>query len=275
MAIKLQAKDQDIVFMELTPDDRMQGDSSRNSLSVRVSAKVTTQLMSSSYGAKLPMIGITEFPKSGGTWVGQVLSTYLGIPFPQRPKLPVLMRSVWHGHWLPPLRADVLVRRDPRDCYVSLLHHRIKMANTAVGRECNSAIVKKFQKHFPSAVKSNRVSATDVEKYFDFLLDGNFLGEPCWLHFNDNWGMSENKPKIIEYSEARLNPERAFGALIIQLFGVLDERILQLSLQRYDFSTLKSKSSGFVRAGVGVDGWKNEIPSEIWPKLNKYFKIQP
>jgi hypothetical protein len=49
----------------------------------------------------LPLYVVNEFPKSGGTWVGQMLGQALGVPFP-RNRLPVLRPSIMHGHYLHP-----------------------------------------------------------------------------------------------------------------------------------------------------------------------------
>jgi hypothetical protein len=49
----------------------------------------------------LPLYVVNEFPKSGGTWVGQMLGRALGVPFP-RNRLRVLRPSIMHGHYLSP-----------------------------------------------------------------------------------------------------------------------------------------------------------------------------
>ena len=43
---------------------------------------------------------VMEFPKSGGTWLGQLIAGYLEIPFP-RNRIPTLKRSLYHGHYYP------------------------------------------------------------------------------------------------------------------------------------------------------------------------------
>lgn len=74
----------------------------------------------------LPIYLVTEYQKSGGTWVGQMLSRYLDIPFP-RNRLPVFSTSVLHGHLMPtPFLKNVLcVFRDGRDTTVSSYFHML------------------------------------------------------------------------------------------------------------------------------------------------------
>ncbi len=71
----------------------------------------------------LPLYVVNEFPKSGGTWMGQMLGRALGVPFP-RNRLPALRPSIMQGHYLRRggIRNIVLVWRDGRDVMVSWYH---------------------------------------------------------------------------------------------------------------------------------------------------------
>ncbi len=71
----------------------------------------------------LPLYVVNEFPKSGGTWLGQMLGRALGVPFP-RNRLPSLRPSIMHGHYLRRggLRNVVVCWRDGRDIMVSWYH---------------------------------------------------------------------------------------------------------------------------------------------------------
>ena len=74
----------------------------------------------------MPLYVVNEFPKSGGTWVGQLLGRALGVPFP-RNRFPVARTSIMHGHYLRPLgiRNAVVVWRDGRDVMVSWYHQQL------------------------------------------------------------------------------------------------------------------------------------------------------
>ena len=74
----------------------------------------------------LPLYVVNEFPKSGGTWVGQMLGRALGVPFP-RNRLPVFRASIMHGHYLEPwgIKNVVVVWRDGRDVMVSWYHQQL------------------------------------------------------------------------------------------------------------------------------------------------------
>ncbi len=74
----------------------------------------------------VPLYVVNEFPKSGGTWVGQMLGRALGVPFP-RNRFPVLRPSIMHGHYLRPggIKNVVVVWRDGRDVMVSWYHQQL------------------------------------------------------------------------------------------------------------------------------------------------------
>ncbi|WP_041328070.1 sulfotransferase domain-containing protein [Rubrobacter xylanophilus] len=74
----------------------------------------------------LPLYVVNEFPKSGGTWVGQMLGRALGVPFP-RNRFPALRPSIMHGHYLRPwgIKNVVVVWRDGRDVMVSWYHQQL------------------------------------------------------------------------------------------------------------------------------------------------------
>lgn len=85
---------------------------------------VRHKILIRSFSALAPFYLVNEFPKSGGTWLAQMLADALNVPF--RRNAPIqIERSVTHGHFLNPvaLRNVVIIWRDPRDVLVSLYYH--------------------------------------------------------------------------------------------------------------------------------------------------------
>lgn len=118
---------------------------------------------------------INEYPKSGGSWLSQMLGAALGLPNP-RNRLPLLRSSIMHGHYLQPqgLKNVVLVARDGRDVIVSLYHHLISANNFASSRGQDHARgVLRFGD--PAAVAHNLPS----------FIEANARGE---LHPRFGWG---------------------------------------------------------------------------------------
>ena len=67
---------------------------------------------------------VNEYPKSGGTWMSQMLAEALGLPFP-RNRLPMMRSCLMQCHVLNPIgmRRVTVVWRDGRDIAVSFYHH--------------------------------------------------------------------------------------------------------------------------------------------------------
>ncbi len=70
---------------------------------------------------------VTEYPKSGGTWLAQMLAAYFDVPFPRNKRPPALKRQtcVLHGHYLynPRFKNITCLVRDGRDVMVSAYYH--------------------------------------------------------------------------------------------------------------------------------------------------------
>ena len=74
----------------------------------------------------LPIYVVTEYPKSGGSWLSQMLSEYLDVPFP-RNHAPAIQKSLFHGHipYNPRIKNVCCMHRDGRDIMVSLYFHSL------------------------------------------------------------------------------------------------------------------------------------------------------
>lgn len=91
----------------------------------------------------LSLYVINEYPKSGGSWLGQMLERALGLPYP-RNRFPEFRASIMHGHYLhlmdgtslrPRGAKNVLVVwRDGRDVMVSSYHHSLFKNERSNGR---------------------------------------------------------------------------------------------------------------------------------------------
>lgn len=67
---------------------------------------------------------VNEYPKSGASWIGQMLSESTKTPFP-RNRLPIFGKSIMQGHYYNTfgLSNALIVWRDGRDVVVSQYYH--------------------------------------------------------------------------------------------------------------------------------------------------------
>ena len=92
---------------------------------------------------RVPYFLVAEFPKSGGTWLAQLLAEYLGVELPRNKSISILQptTAVLHGHFLHNRSYSnvVCLLRDGRDIVVSAYHHMLSLnAHTGAGKRIRS-----------------------------------------------------------------------------------------------------------------------------------------
>ena len=89
-----------------------------------------TRWIARRYGDSFPFYYVSEYPKSGGTWLARMVGDYLEAPVAHFSRLPMALRCVIPNHWgyEPRLSRVLYLYRDGRDVMVSLYFHHMKMA---------------------------------------------------------------------------------------------------------------------------------------------------
>ena len=208
-----------------------------------------------------PKIVLTEHPKSGGTWVSQMIAEYLSIPNP-RNRLPPRRRCVVHGHFLHVADANdlVVMWRDGRDVMVSYYYHTLFEKPTMIQGWANSQ-----QKRLGIE------DAHDVQRYLPRFIDYCFTDGPprnmSWTSFVETW---KNRTGHVEtsYEAMKENPRREMRK-ILQYLSVdqVDDTMLDPCISKFSFENVTGRKPGeentccFVRKGI-VGDWKNKFTRE-------------
>ena len=212
---------------------------------------------------------VNEYPKSGGSWIGEMLSESLGIPFP-RNRLPILGPSILHGHMMHSWNMNnvVLVWRDGRDVLVSQYYHYLfhnDRGNSRLVNQCRSDLnfsdYSDIQTHLP--------------KFMEYVYETKKHPRMSWKDFGDHW-LSEPDCINVRYEDFRLDPVSAMKDLLTRLQGKEPE--LDLVRRVVDSQSFEAKSgrrpgeenqSSFLRKGV-VGDWQNHFSLECRQKFNIY-----
>ena len=216
-----------------------------------------------------PKIVLTEYPKSGGTWVCQMIAEYLDLP-DARNRLPPRHRCVLKGHYLHVASVnDIIVMwRDGRDVIVShyyyhLFHRRTTIPGSAETQQERLGIK----------------DACDIQRYLPRYIDYCFtIGPPMnmtWTSFIETW---KSRTGYVEtsYEAMRENPRREMKK-ILQYLSVheIDDTKLNSCISKFSFENVTGRKLGdedaysFVRKGIVAD-WKNKFTREAREVFDHY-----
>lgn len=214
-------------------------------------------------------IFVSEFPKSGGTWLCQLLNECTGIPFPRNQNLtkqPVII----HSHHLPlDHRRCIHLQRDGRDIMVSAYHYFL------LSPSCDAKAQKSWR---------NRMS---VDTYSDVSNNlAEFIG-----HFSRSYNVGlknmqwcdfikrarKNKQSFtIKYENLNQYPAETMRSVLHKLgYKNVEKTTIEKAVEKYKFKNQSGRNQGeevadsFLRKGI-VGDWKNYFNKESAEVFNFY-----
>lgn len=214
----------------------------------------------------LPLYVVTEYPRSGGTWLGQLISGCLQLPFP-RNRIPKLQSSIIHGHYkyCPTMRNVCVMFRDGRDVTVSYYFHslfRNEISNADLVKHTRSRL--RFDDY--ENIEAN------LPRFIEYLFEGNRFPSFTWSDFVRNW--AGRKAVQVRYECLLEDTPGELGRILESLTGKpwARERLLQ-TCRRFAFSRQTGRQPGeedrnaFLRKGVSGD-WKSYFNKEARQRFN-------
>lgn len=214
-------------------------------------------------------IVLTEHPKSGGTWVSQMIAEYLDISNP-RDRMPPRRRCVLHGHYLKVADAnDIIVMwRDGRDVLVShyyyhLFHRRKTMPGWAEMQQKRIGI------------KDARDVQRNMPRYIEYFFTDGPPFNMTWTSFIETW---KNRTGHVEtsYEAMREFPGQEMKKILEYLLVPdIDDLKLEACIAKFSFENVTGRKPGeenpycFVRKGI-VGDWKNHFTREAREVFDHY-----
>jgi len=203
---------------------------------------------------------INEYPKSGGTWIGQMLSHVTGMPFP-RNRLPVLTDSIMHGHYFKThgMRNVLIVWRDGRDVLVSQYYHWLfenEKGNSRLVEMCRGDL----------GFNDYNDIETNLPKFAEYVFRRKKPLGYSWSDFVNQW-INQNVT-FVKYEDMRTNPVAELVRITKELAGIeLEDGRANQIVENYSFEKQSGRSVGdqqtnkFLRKGI-VGDWKNHYTEE-------------
>ena len=217
----------------------------------------------------LPLYIVNEYPKSGGTWVAQMLGCALGLPFP-RNRTPKLEASIMQGHYLNSwgMNNVVLVWRDGRDVMISLYYHCLFYNDLY-----NAPLVHMVRKDLPLE------DYEDVRKNLPAFIEYSFTRHRTlrfsWSDFVRSWHTHEDAVHV-RYEDLHYDTAGELRRIVRELTGEqLDLGAAAAISEEFSFSKQTGRERGeenkrsFMRKGV-VGDWRNHFSREAREVFDHY-----
>ena len=216
----------------------------------------------------LPLYVVNEFPKSGGTWVGQMLGRALGLPFP-RNRLPALRPSIMHGHYLSPwgMKNVVVAWRDGRDVMVSWYHQQL------IPHEWNELQVGRSRRDLP--LEDYEDVYGNLPAFIEYAFTRPHSPSFSWADFVRRWHGRKNAVHV-RYEDLRTDTASELLRIVLGLTGeqLVPEEASAIA-EEFSFERQAGRSAGeedrrsFLRKGV-VGDWRNHFSPEAREVFDRY-----
>lgn len=200
---------------------------------------------------------VSEYPKSGGSWLTHMISEYFELPF-FRNEMPKLKSSIMHGHYryFPTMRNVIILDRDGRDIMVSFYFHSFfknELFNEKLVNRMRSELI--FEDY--DDIESN------LPKFIEYKFTRKRPPRFTWSEFVESW--REKEVCRLKYEDLLIRPVHELESAIKYLAAEKPDRIkIDKIVQKYSFKNLAKREPGkedrksFIRKGIAGD-WKSHF----------------
>lgn len=208
-----------------------------------------------------PLYIVNEFPKSGGSWLSQMLSDALDVPFP-RNRLPMFKSSIMQGHYLSSWNMNnvVVIWRDGRDVLISLYYHSLfkndrwnQLGVDMVRRDLCFDDYENIKENLP--------------RFIEYVFRDKKHPKFSWSDFVNAWA-GKKKVVHVKYEELRVDKACQLQRITNELGGkVLAFDEAKKIADKYSFEKMAGRKPGqerirsFLRKGI-IGDWNNHFTKE-------------
>lgn len=204
---------------------------------------------------------VNEYPKSGGSWVAQMLSEALDLPFP-RNRLPTLGDSIMHGHYRPRYVKSPVVHvcRDGRDVVTSFYFHRLIDNTFSASREREKALQ-------TLGIKDPRDVFAYMPRFIELIANGNTHPGISWSQFVTSWQEHPTVVAVVKYERLLDDAASELRRVCRSIGKTIDNNTADSIAARFSFEAQTKRKQGsedtgkYLRKGIAGD-WKEKFSQE-------------
>ena len=206
-------------------------------------------------------VHINEYPKSGGTWLSNLIADSVEYDFRDN-KLPKLGNSVIKHHRMRDFNREVVMFRDPRSVAISFYHH------------CSSIFGDKngFNYKLVSLMQQTMDACNGKHDRIPFF--ERMIYSPIYPRFKieEFYCKKKNANIKVFYEDLRVRTDEVLAETLEKLsLPIVDSR-MKNAIHKNSLALSKTSTKGntFVRKGK-VDSWKDELSSKEKYYLNSHL----
>ncbi|MDH3743574.1 MAG: sulfotransferase domain-containing protein [Acidobacteriota bacterium] len=225
----------------------------------------------------LPVYVVNEFPKSGGTWIANLLSGASGIRFRDN-RTPRLEKQIIKGHFFRRggIRNCLVVWRDGRDAISSFYYHNyFKFSESSHNHKRVDYMRAKYPFDDYDDIRAN------LPSFIGQIFERPISPAYTWSQFVDRWS-GYNDFVHVRYEDMRKDPQSELTRVVQELTGLRPElSLIESTIERFDIDRIKQQRSEhhqegetyFVREGK-LGGWSEVFSAEADELFRRYAQPQ-
>lgn len=239
----------------------------------RTSAAVTHQVLLRR-GNDLGMWLGCGYPKSGTVWLCHLMASALEVPYPQNYEMPIMMKSVVHGHWnyderFPPA---IYIVRDGRDVLTSLFFYLTRSGKPQ--RNVLAMKARALRGRGVGEILGAGSEADQLIKLLEMEQESPTGASVSWAEHVRQWSGQDNVA-LVRYEDLLDSPASTLTSAFETLGKTVDPRVMDAAVQLHDFSVRTGRARGvddptsFRRAGV-AGGWRKHFTRDVAEAFDRY-----
>ena len=224
-----------------------------------------------------PFYVLTEFPRSGGNWIRDLMADVMQLPAPRFSRLPVTFRSIIHNHdHRPTAHPTIYALRDPRDVFLSHFHKTV-----AAYRQGGPVLRRKVVARHPSlvpllAADDGRHDRRPDVRFYEEWMTRSLGARVSWpAHVRGFLAEPRETVVVIRYEDVMSNGAATLTDAVRRLSGYEPAPdVVAFALARNSFERQAGRRTGEVdnsatkRQGL-AGAWRRDLPEALAERFSR------